>query len=156
MPSSTARNHVVVDGLGRLELGGCLGATACRNSAVDVPPAEMQEHPDRVDSTGTQERLSISSNTRSVTLLLSQVLKLPSFKAQARVRHSILQEWLQPCLFYLLGNCPTRWLTSHAHGGGGDALKPHFSHCTKQDCGFPGPGHRQVAPHCKGLGTSKF
>ena len=70
----------MVDGLGRSGLGGCLDATVSQNSAVDVPSAErlgaagMQEHPDRVDSTGTQERLSISSNTHSVVPLLSQVL----------------------------------------------------------------------------------
>lgn len=67
----------MVDGLGRSGPGGCLDATVSRNAAVDVPPMErlgaagMQEHPDRAESTGTQERLSISSNMLSVTPLLS-------------------------------------------------------------------------------------
>lgn len=146
----------MADGLGRSGLGGCLVATVSCNSAAADPPVErlgaagMQEHPDRVDSMGTQERLSISSNTCSVPGFT------PPFKAQPRVRHSILLEWLQPCLFCLLGSCSTSCLTSYASGSSGDALKPHFRHCTKQDRGFSGPGHRQMAPHCRGLGTSKF
>lgn len=130
----------MADGLGRSGLGGCLVANVSCNSAVDVPPVErlgaagMQEHPARVDSMGTQERLSISSNTCSVPGFT------PPFKAQPRVRHSLLLEWLQPCLFRLLGSCSTSCLTSYACSGSGDALKPHFRHCTKKTVAFLGQG----------------
>lgn len=98
--------------------------------------------------------MSFSSNTHTIMPLMSQVLY-----HHLKLIHGRGTEFCWSgfgCAFSICWRTALAAALQTARGRGREDLETRFSHCTKLGYGFPGPGRRQVAPHCRGLGTSKF
>lgn len=132
----------------------CESNFCCRRSSSRETRGSRAARAARADSKESQETVSFSSNTRTVAPLLSQVL---CYRLKPLQRRGTAFCWSGfGCAF------STCWGTALAAGlqtarsRRREDIEPHFSHCTKQNCGTLWPGRRQEAPHCRGLGTSKF